>query len=88
MGLEFTSFDVVDYHIEAEKSKAFGRIQVRHYEGEDSSFVENIRVHVSCAYFDSEPKWKIKRRLKNAAKDKILLLEALYPESVTNIFVT
>lgn len=88
MSLEFTSFDVVDYHVEAKKSKAFGRVVVRHYEEEESSFMEDTRVHVSCAYFDNEPKWKIKRRLKNAAKDKILLLEALYPEPIINIFVT
>lgn len=88
MSLEFTSFDVVDYRIEAENSKVFGRILVRHYEDEEVSFVEDTRVHVSCAYFGNEPKWKIKRRLKNAAKDKILLLESLYPEPVTNIFIT
>lgn len=88
MSLEFTSFDVVDCRIEAGKSKAFGRILVRHYEVDDASFVEDTRVHVSCTYFDREPKWKTKRRLENAAKEKMLLLESLYPEPVTNIFVT
>lgn len=88
MSLEFTSFNIVSYHIEAEKSKAFGRVLVRHCEDDETAFVEDTRVHVSCAYFDSEPKWKIKRRLKNAAKDKVLLLESLYPEPVKNIFIT
>lgn len=88
MSLEFTTFSVVDYHIEVEGRRALGRIMVRHYEAEEADFMEGTRVHVSCAYFDGEPKWKVKRRLKSAAKDKMLLLEALYPEPVANIFVT
>lgn len=88
MGLEFTSFDVVDYQIDAESNKVLGRILVRHHEDGDASFVEDTRIHVTCAYFDKEPRWKTKRRLKKAAKSKMLLLEALYPESVINIFVT